>query len=389
MKARARGVWVRLHRWLGLGLLAFWLVIGLTGSVLVVYRECLMAWHHQPEAAVESAASPEQLDGARDAVMQGVAPDAVWQALRQAHPQRQGGWRLEWPMQPGEAVVARYMKPTESAGRAFAPLMVWVQAGSARIEHQAIWGDEPLTWLYDLHYSLLLDLPGRQVVGVLGVLMSVSVLSGLVLWWPRPRWASWRQALSFKRGASAVRRVYDWHKLMGASSALLLLMLAITGAMLTWHQPLEGLLAKRWQLFSAPRVEAQGPPVVPLNDAVKTALARFPGASLRWVEAPPLAGGHIRVQMYQDGEPSRRFPKTQVWVDASTGEVLAVRDGLNQSVGDAVMSWLHPLHNGEVAGWPGRLLILACGLAPVGLGLTGWLRWRHKRLARLSQLAKS
>jgi uncharacterized iron-regulated membrane protein len=53
------------------------------------------------------------------------------------------------------------------------------------------------------------------------------------------------------------------------------------------------------------------------------------------------------------------------------------------------MAWLHPLHNGEVAGWPGRILVLLSGLAPVPLGLTGWLRWRHKARARALAQARA
>ncbi|WP_290869077.1 PepSY domain-containing protein [Aquabacterium sp.] len=377
-----RQFWVRLHRWLGLGLLGFWLVIGLTGSVLVVYREVLTALHSaaggaQPVQAAQPLADPAQ----------GIDLDRVHQSLRRSHPDRHGAWRLELPLKPGEPIVARYMKPVESADRAFAPLMVWVDPYTAVVGHEAIWGDEPLTWLYDLHYSLLLDLDGRQLVGALGVLMTVSLVSGLVLWWPRS--GGWPQAWRFKRGAAIERQVYDWHKLTGLASAVVLLMLAATGMALTWHQPLAMALHRVGPVFHPPAVVVKGPPVVSLAQAVSLAGQCFPQARLRWVESAPVGGGLIRVQLWQVGEPSRRFPRTQVWVDAATAEVVAVRDGLQDSPADTLMAWLHPLHNGEVAGWPGRILVLLSGLAPVPLGLTGWLRWRHKARARALAQARA
>jgi uncharacterized iron-regulated membrane protein len=369
-RQRARARWLRVHRWLGLGLLVFWLIIGFTGSVLVLYRDVLMALHPAP-AVVGTA--------------EGIDLDRIQQALRHAHPQRTGPWRIELPLAPDEAVVARYMKPAESAGQAFAPLMVWVSPHQAEVIHSAIWGREPLTWLYDLHYSLLLDLNGRQLVGIIGVLMMVSLCSGLVLWWPRQAsWAAWRRALAFKRQAAIQRRVYDWHKLTGLASAALLLMLAFTGAVLTWHAPIEGWLQRVSPLYAAPPMPRSGPVRISLMQAVALARARFPDARVRWVETAPAAGGHIRVQLWQAGEPSLRFPKTNVWVDAATGKVRAVRDVRLHGAGDVFMAWLHPLHSGEVAGWPGRIVVLLAGLAPPLLALTGWARWRHKRRAAAS-----
>jgi len=406
-RAGARSAWLLVHRWLGLGLLVFWLIIGLTGSVLVVYRDVLMALH--PVPAVAGGAANDRSAGSavlvgRDCAApagfglvsvpcvdpaEGIDLDRIQQALRQAHPQRTGPWRIELPLAPGEAVVARYMKPVESAGQAFAPLMVWVDPSKAEVLRSAIWGQEPLTWLYDLHYSLLLDLNGRQVVGTLGVLMVFSLCSGLVLWWPRlGTWAAWRKALAFKRHAAIQRRVYDWHKLTGLASATLLLMLAVTGAALTWHAPIERWLNQRSPMFMVPPMPVSGSPRVDLTQAVRTAQARFPQARVRWVETAAASGGTIRVQLWQSGEPSLRFPKTNVWVDAATGEVRAVRDARQTGAGDVAMAWLHPLHNGEVAGWPGRIAVLLAGFAPPLLAFTGLARWRHKRRAAAALLTR-
>ncbi len=370
--ARARWLW--LHRWLGLALLACWLVLGATGSVLVVYRELLNLVHGP---AVDAAAR--------------LNPDQAWQTLRRTEPARDGGWRIEWPLNAGEPVVARYMRPHETTGQAFAPLMVWLTPDGAQPAGQALWGREPLTWLYDLHYSLLLDGLGRQLVGWLGVVWCVSWATGLVLWWPRQ--GAWRSAWRFKRGASVQRQVYDTHKLTGVGWALVGLMLGVTGAVMTWQKPLEQALSAWTPVFVPPKaMPSLGPSAPPptstvarisLSQALATAQARFPEAVPRWIEAPGAAGGLIRVQLWQPGEPSRRFPRTQVWLDAVDGRIHALRDGLQDHPADAVLAWMHPLHNGEALGWPGRILVLLSGLAPWVLGVTGVWRWVHKRRARV------
>jgi uncharacterized iron-regulated membrane protein len=59
-----------------------------------------------------------------------------------------------------------------------------------------------------------------------------------------------------------------------------------------------------------------------------------------------------------------------------------VRDGLQETGGDVVLNWLHPLHNGEVFGLTGRIIVFISGLIPLLLFMTGYLRWRHKRRAK-------
>ena len=389
-RPRARLLWLTVHRWLGLGLLLAWLMLGATGSVLVVYRELLNATR-----------APAELAGTTPPTL---SPDRALQTLRAAEPDRHGPWRLEWPLADGDPVVARYMRPHESQGRAFAPLMVWLVADGSRVQAQQLWGQEPLTWLYDLHYSLLLDQPGRQAVGVLGVLCTVSLVSGLVLWWPRP--GQWRQALRFKRQTSVQRRVYDLHKLTGLGFAVIGLMLTVTGALMTWQKPLERALSGWTPLFASPSGgmghdvgggptgnrgalssgalrPASRPAGAGLDAALRQALARFPAARPRWIESPGHgSAGLIRVQLWQAGEPSRRFPRTQVWVSSQDGAIVAVRDGLRDHPADATLAWLHPLHNGEAFGWAGRIVVLLSGLMPWVLGVTGVWRWWHKRRAR-------
>jgi uncharacterized iron-regulated membrane protein len=88
------------------------------------------------------------------------------------------------------------------------------------------------------------------------------------------------------------------------------------------------------------------------------------------------------IRMYRPGEPGFRFPRTRVWIDQYDGRVLASRDGRNRTAGDALLGWLHPLHNGEAFGLAGRLIVLLSGLALTLLFVTGILRWRQKARAR-------
>jgi uncharacterized iron-regulated membrane protein len=90
----------------------------------------------------------------------------------------------------------------------------------------------------------------------------------------------------------------------------------------------------------------------------------------------------VSVRLYQPGEPGRRFPKTQLWLHPQTGDVLAVRDGLDLPWSEMLINWMHPLHNGEGLGLWGRVLVLLTGLLLPGLWITGLIRWRQKANAK-------
>lgn len=366
-RRRWRGLWFTLHLVLGLTVGAIVALAGITGSLLVFYVELDRAI--DPAVAVSRASTPPR------------PVEDVFRALRAAHPDRNRSWRLELPMADGDPITARYYHAREKAHVAFAPLVVRVDPRTLDVGPGRFWGDFAMTWIYDLHYTLLLDRTGRTIMAIVGIVLLVSLASGLVLWWPAP--GRLRSALAWKPRASVERRTYDLHKLAGIWGGALLAILAVTGTMLgepKWFAPA---IDRVSPLFRAPAVAAVPSDVrIPIDAAVRIARARFPAAEPRWIETPDGPEGVYRVQLRQPGEPGRRFPKTNVWIDPGTGAVLAVRDPKTEGGGDTVLAWLHPLHSGEAFGLAGRLIVLLSGVAPPLLFVTGVMRWRQKGRAR-------
>lgn len=366
-RKRVRHAWLVLHRWLGLVLGVFFVLLGLTGSLLVFYTEL--------DAALNPAVVWQEADGAVRAY------EPVLRALQRAHPQRERGWRIELPPQGRGMVTARYLKPAETAGAFFAPLLVTVHPTTHELRASRFWGESAVTWLYDLHMTLLGGETGHTIVGLLGLAMLLSLLGGLWLWWPsaRQRAAAWR----LKRGASLPRLSFDLHRLAGIYPLVIMLMLALTGALLALPQWFEPLIA-RWSpplVVTPPSVApaATGSTWIGVDVALARARERFPDGTPRWVDTPTADQPVYRVRLQQPGEPSRRFPRTLVWIDASHGAVLAVRDAREQGSGDTLLAWLHPLHNGEAFGLAGRVTVCAAGLVPLLLMVTGLMRWRDRR----------
>lgn len=374
-RRRWRERWRRVHLWLGLSLGTVFALLGLTGSLLVYYTE-LDAWLNPPLQWQPGDGRVTNWDG-------------VWRAIERAHPDRPHGWRIELPPGGEGIVTARYLKPVETRERSFAPLLVSVHPRTHAVVSQRFWGEFAMTWVYDLHYTLLMGTEGRTVVGVLGLALLASLGTGVVLWWPRSQ-AQWGQAWTAKGGAARPRRTWDQHRLMGVYGSLVLAVLAGTGVMLAlpqWVEPAVGRLSPVRSLPSPTSLEPEaGAWRLTLDEALSVARARLPGAVPRWVDTPDGPLGTFRFRMQQAGEPSDRFPRTFVWVDAWRPQVLAAHEAAGRSGGEAVLAWLHPLHNGEAFGAGGRALVAVAGLVLPALWVTGLVRWRDRARGRAARL---
>lgn len=360
----ARVVARRVHLWLGLALGGLFALAGLTGSILSFYPE------------LDRALVPTL------AAVPGDARPASWQAvydrLRTEYPERDGAWRIE--VTPGGGPIPiRYYRPVETRGEAFAPLMLWLDPRDLHTVRSGFWGSYPTSWIYALHWQLLAGRTGEVVMAVAGAAMLALLLSGLVAWWPAA--GQWRRALHFKPRAGMVRRLYDLHKLGGVALGGVLLVVTATGVLLELPDQVRPIVHRASPLFAMPALVTWpgSRAMLPLDTLVARAGARFPGAAPAWIETPASPTGTVRVNLMQAGEPSRRFPRTNVWLDPWSGRILAVRDGRRESGGDVFLNWLHPLHGGEAFGIAGRVLVLLSGLAALWLCVTGWWRWARRR----------
>ena len=360
---------LKLHLYLGLSIGGAFALLGLTGSFLVFYPE------------IDRGLNPELVN--QSAVQSPPTVQAWFDHLHAQFPERKGPWRIEIPRSTDQVVFARYLKPEETDPNVFAPMVVALDPNSGAVLNARMWGDYLVTWVYDLHYSLLMGKSGTVLVSLLGMALLVSVVLGVYLWLPRGKHRFVKAIPKVRTGSK--KAIYDMHSYTGAYGAVLLLLMVVTGVGLAtpqWVEPVMNLFSVRMEkqtVYSA--VPMPGTKRITADQAVSAGLAVFPTAKLRWIEAPIKVEDVYVLRLQQPNEPSQRFPKTFVWIDQFSGEVLASRDALKVSSGDVFFDWLHPLHNGEAFGLTGRILAFVSGLLPLALLLTGWIRWRQKRKA--------
>lgn len=353
----------RIHRWIGLTFGAILVLCGLTGSYLAFYVE------------IEYAVIPELR------VSQGVQPsnyEEVYRALTRVRSPEEGAWDIELPKNGG-VITSRY-SGRDSGGRP----MVSLDPTTLEVVRDVRWGNTVSTWVYELHYRLLMGRSGATVMGVIGVGVIVMLLAGVILWWRAGR--SMRSRLRFDFKGPTQRKLFDTHRLIALVSSLLLLVSVGTATAMNLpkqFRPIISLLSPVEKRMPEPRSgEPHGRQRISVDDAMMLARPHLSGGEIRWVKVPNKPDGAYAIRFWQPGEPGRRFPKSYVWIDQYDGHVLRIHNGPQESASSQVLTWLYPLHSGEAFGLIGRIVVALLGLAPAVLFVTGLLRWRDKN-ARL------
>jgi uncharacterized iron-regulated membrane protein len=361
-------LWLTAHLWLALVAGLFFAIIGVTGSISL-YRDDI---DHllNPQLVIS------QPQGQRQSL------DKIMLAVRKAHPERYGAWTLEMPSSPNEMLTAWYDKPRETYFELYAPLMVSVNPYTAEVVASRFWGQTMATWLMDIHTQLLMGLTGWQLVGGLGLLLMLSVSSGVYLWWPGRARLLASITLNYRKPMIAL--LFDVHRLLGVLLAPGLLVLASTGVMLSYPQVFEDLVGTSGMAHgeTGKNITSTGQPndhPTALESAEFMARGSFPKSSLRRITTPAGNEGVYRINLRQKGEINLRHPYTTVWVDRWSGQVKEVRDPYRFSTGETMLTWVWPLHTAEALGAKGRLLWFVSGFGLAFLYISGLLRWLLRR----------
>ena len=356
----------RVHRWAGLTIGLIVAMAGLTGSYLAFYPE------------IETATiAPLQ----RSAGLEPESYEAVYRAFTEVGSPALGRWNIELPV-GGGVITGRFFEGD-------APIrMVSVDPVTLGVVRDVEWGSTVSTWVYDLHYSLLMGPSGAVVMGILALAALAMIFAGLVLWWRSGRTA--RSRFRFDRNGTGERKLYDFHRLLGVGSAALLIVSVTTAAAINLPDQVRSILTifSPMEAMPDPRSRAaDGRERLSVDAVIAGASISLPQAHVRWIQMPAGETDPYVVRIWQPGEPSYRFPKSYLWLDQYDGSVLAVHHGPQGTATDRILDWLYPLHSGQAFGLAGRAVVALLGLVLALLFVTGVIRWRRKSV-RLAAAAR-
>lgn len=401
-----RQLWVKIHRWAGLAMAGFLIIVGLTGSLLAFYPELQRLlnphWYPDREPAMWlSAGVLAETVEARHSEM------LVNRLELQAFDETTSAW-----------VVPRTDPATQQP----------YNVGFDRLILDPVTGDELdrrrsgaitqswrnlMDFIYALHYALALDMTGMWILGICALVWTLDCFIGFYLTVPaglgmgnvgrrasRPGWWNrWKPAWLVKWKSSAYRLNFDLHRAGGLWTWGLLLIFAwssvymnlwdtvytwTTQALFEYHMPWTD-VPVRAQPLDQPKLswrDAQA-----RGEALMGELAERYGFAVQQPVALVLdqERGTYVWQVYTNREiddRSRRYT-TQVHFDADSGEVKFVLLPSGQHTGNTISNWLYALHMANVFGLPYRIAVCVLGLVVTILSVTGIYIWWKKRRSRL------
>ena len=379
-RRRRRSLWREIHLWAGLILGGFLTVFGVTGAVLVFHSE------------IDHALNPKFFTAPTAPAATGRRPlqDIIDAGLAAAP----GGWQGASLIVPdsaeGNFVFAfGYDEPTPPPEEAV-DLNLAIDPHSADVVGRRTFYHawSPLRhcfvgFFFKLHYAMFLGDFGTAVVGYMALVLIVTSLVGLLLWWPLD--GRWRRVLTIKRHASTLRFNYDLHQTSGFYTLLVLLAVLLSGTYFNLNREFEAAVGAFSELTPPLGKHAadRDRGALAADELLRSAVAAHPGGKLNFVAfgdpgLHQLEFCFKEVPMAMPGIVDSRC----IVMDRHTGRILRVTDPEHGSAGDSFIQWQWPLHSGQAFGWTGRILVFVCGLVCPVLFVTGFIRWRQRRRAR-------
>jgi uncharacterized iron-regulated membrane protein len=207
----------QVHLWLGISLGLYVLVIGLSGSALLL-KSPFYTWF-EPKFLEPLAVAP--LEG---------------EALQARMVEVYAGFEVGFTVPAYEPERATYVVLNKDGN--YFPYYFNQYTGED-IGPANPWPIKSVEWLADIHDDLLLGREGRRLNGLGGLLFILMSCSGLLIWWQgRSRWY---QGLLIRR-ASPRGLLWQLHSVIGFWSLLLMLAWGVSGFQLGFPQQVAALV---------------------------------------------------------------------------------------------------------------------------------------------------
>ena len=375
MRAAAdEGAWRRfrrtlqtVHLWLGLALCIPIVVIGVSGSALLVQSDYVSRSHPAATAA-----------GAKQPVMR-----AIEVALA-AGPENARIGRADLALNDGDPVTVQVQPP----GRRVRAVKIYVDPVSLAVlgTQEVVPRGEALGFLIGIH-SFLTMKPyiGVKVVGALGAVMTLMGISGLVLWLPKR--GQWRRAFLVRRGARGLSLNLDLHHAAGIWTVAVFLVMSVSGIYLCFPKTIadaaHAVLPSG--LGSGEAMAGFTPTPGPLDAdmAVASAVRAVPDARAVAVQMPEQAGRPIVVFLETTRFADATTPQILVTFDQATGAVGYVDDPRYHGMAERLVNLQNALHYGAALGIFWKIMVFVSGFLPLLFAITGFnIWWARRRVPR-------
>ncbi len=385
----ARKVFYFIHLWTGLVLGLWFVAIGLTGSVLA-WRSEWTTWETRSRVG---APNP----GPNDVI---IPVSRAIAAFKAGNPD----------LKPERSVI--YVPADKLEFRQYrinargkingkdAPLIFLVNPVTGQayplVSRETMW----VPWMETFHSDLLAEARGSVAKGFFSLFALFLLLSGAWLWWPSSL-AQFKRRITFKRGVSLHRVLYDFHNALGVYLYGLLFLLTLTAVLLVWDGQTKKSIAtsidRKMDTSAATRkAHSNGrslsggtmPVVAPsgtplgVDELVAKAKAAVPNKTLVTIKLPLKPN-----QPFQASFDPIGFNSGVEFFNPYSGDKIEATEPTH-SPGSNLMKTVGNLHYGWFGGVWSQFFYGLSGLLPLGLYITGVWMWINKKRGQLRLKAK-
>ncbi|WP_281635826.1 PepSY-associated TM helix domain-containing protein [Flavobacterium marginilacus] len=264
-------------------------------------------------------------------------------------------------------------------------LYIYIDPYTGKVEKLEDYNFEFFFVVRMLHQTLFLkhDI-GDPIVGTATILFVISLITGLILWWPKNKsaakqrfWFRWKDTTKWKR------KNYDLHNILGYYMMIFALIIALTGLIWAFEWYDSGL---QWALNGGQTIEKSEKSV---SDTTQVnSKNSFDKIYNTTKQLHPKADNYILFIPKDSAAAFNTFIKYEncfnnasIEYDQYSGKILKTNSFDNKNTGEKFRSINYDLHVGSILGLPGKVLAFFASFVSAGLPITGFLIWwgRNKK----------
>src|SRR5258706_2361086 len=222
----------------------------------------------------------------------------------------------------------------------------------------------------------------NKIVAIACWAMLFLLLSGLYLWWPHPRF-------SVKWKASLRRVMFDVHNATGIYAFVFLLVLTMTGLVVSYDEEITQYLYKVTDTKpiarSMPSTPLAGATPITPEQAVEIAKKELAGASPITVTLPNGPKGSYNITMHFPEDHTGRgtgLGRSWVSVDQYSGKVLVAQNSRTAPGPTRTRMINRAIHTGDIFGVPSRLIAALSSLLVLVQAVSGVIMWLKREKAK-------
>ena len=311
-----------------------------------------------------------------------IAADSAYRIVAKAFPDLEKIVLHDFPLsseEPYEFMLYRKTKSAYDNHLSFA----FVDSHRGTILRQGNYeelGGSFFRWIYAMHYSFLLGRIGQAVCAIVGILLLLTIVSGLIVYRKYIRKVILFQVPLYKQG----RRLYSsLHRVVGVWSALINIVLLITGIWMN-IPVFQNLFSEHQTIVQQQASFTTKPNLNKLVNYCKTVAPGFEPIAINIPKdnkSPILVRGHLpSTTFFLFGGKASKFAFDPVHATLM-GQLDIEKADFSKKV-----SWaIYQLHIGGFGGDIVKFIYALIGLTPALLALTGTYLW-YKRMFKTENI---